>query len=76
MAIEPPITSARRLGEGEAREIENHRHGHRHNAAAGRAGGQGFEQHEMTTVGAPTRLQIIGGGSEVDFDPLTLGAVR
>lgn len=39
-------------------------------------GGQGFELHEVTMDGAPTQIQIFGGGSETEFKPLTLGAVR
>lgn len=39
-------------------------------------GGDGFERHEVTIDGAPTRIKILGGGSETEFKPLTLGAVR
>lgn len=44
--------------------------------AARAMGGDGFERHEVTMDGAPTRIQVLGGGSEVEFKPLTLGAVR
>jgi hypothetical protein len=30
----------------------------------------------VTIDGAPTRIKILGGGSETEFKPLTLGAVR
>lgn len=44
--------------------------------AAREMGGQGFERHEVTMDGAPTRLQVLGGGAEVEFKPLILGALR
>lgn len=39
-------------------------------------GGDGFERHEVTMDGAPTSIRILGGGSEAEFKPLTLGAAR
>jgi hypothetical protein len=39
-------------------------------------GGDGFERHVVTMDGAPTQIKILGGGSEVEFKPLRLGAVR
>ncbi|MDP1738174.1 MAG: hypothetical protein Q8L23_12135 [Caulobacter sp.] len=39
-------------------------------------GGDGFERHEVTMDGAPTQIKILGGGSETEFKPLTLGAAN
>ncbi len=43
-------------------------------AAVKGMGGDGFERHEVVMEGAPTQLKILGGGSEVEFKPLTLGS--
>jgi len=43
-------------------------------AAVKGMGGDGFERHEVTMDGAPTQLRILGGGSEVELKPLTLGS--
>lgn len=44
--------------------------------AAKDMGSQGFEKHEVKMDGAPTKLEIMGAASEVEFKPLKLGTVR
>ncbi|HRD27755.1 MAG TPA: hypothetical protein PLO65_05600 [Caulobacter sp.] len=39
-------------------------------------GGDGFERHEITMAGAPTRMEIVGVAAEIELKPLTLGSVR
>lgn len=43
-------------------------------AAVKEMGGDGVERHEVTMDGPPTKLRILGGGSEVELKPLQLGS--